>query len=240
MYALEGVLLVGFLKFLKREKKESLEELDLPPAPPPLEDFQTESGNIYGFEENAPFPDLGEKQEAKELPEFDFPEFEEKISAPEPSEENVQFPEFPEIKEEPLPPIGPVRVSSQIPEQMPQQAAQQQAFAPQMEMRQESSAQEIPKPQEAYQKIERRLFRQEREISRMPAEKTIYLKVDKFKAMLSGINTIRSDIRKSEEALIKLENIKDTKDKSFDKVKYALEDLQKKLIFIDKTLFEGD
>ena len=231
---------MGFLKFLKREKKESLEELDLPPEPPPLEDAQTEPGNIYGFEENAPFPDLGEKHEAKELPEFDFPELEERISAPEPSEENAQFPEFPEIKEESLPSIGPVRAPAQIPEPMPQQAARQQEFIPQMEMRQEIAPQEIPKPQEAYPKIERRLFRQEREILRRPAEKAIYLRVDKFKAMLSGINTIRSDIRKSEEALMKLEDIKSAKDKSFDRVKYSLEDMQKKLIFIDKTLFKGD
>ena len=49
----------------------------------------------------------------------------------------------------------------------------------------------------------------------------------------------RNDLRKSEEALMKFENIKNAKDKSFDKVKSSLEDLQKKLIFIDKTLFKG-
>ena len=51
---------------------------------------------------------------------------------------------------------------------------------------------------------------------------------------------IRSDLRKSEEALLKLEQMKGAKDRSYDKFKASLDDLQKKLIFIDKTLFKGD
>ena len=74
----------------------------------------------------------------------------------------------------------------------------------------------------------------------MPAARTIYVKVDKFKAALGCINIVRSDLRKSEEALAKLENIKQSKDKSFDIAKSYLDDLQKKIIFIDKTLFKGE
>ena len=83
----------------------------------------------------------------------------------------------------------------------------------------------------------RRLFAHEK---RREIPKTIYVRVDNFKATLGSINIVRSDLRKSEEALTKLENIKSSKDKSFDKIKSSLDDLQKKLIFIDKTLFKGD
>ena len=51
---------------------------------------------------------------------------------------------------------------------------------------------------------------------------------------------MRSDLKKSEEVLNKLEGIKNSKDKSFDKMRASLDDLQKKLIFIDKTLFKGE
>ena len=48
------------------------------------------------------------------------------------------------------------------------------------------------------------------------------------------------NLKKSEEALMKMESIKNAKDKSFDNVKSSLEDLQRKLIFVDKTLFKGE
>ena len=51
---------------------------------------------------------------------------------------------------------------------------------------------------------------------------------------------VEQELKKSEELIMKLESIKNSKDKSFDKMKSSLEDLQHKLIFIDKTLFEGD
>ena len=68
----------------------------------------------------------------------------------------------------------------------------------------------------------------------------MYVRVDKFKAALQNIGIIRGNLRKSEEAVMKLENIKNAKDRSFDKVKSSLDDLQKKLIFVDKTLFKGE
>lgn len=216
---------MGFLKFLKREKKESLDELDLPPAPPPLE----------GFED-------------MELPEF--PEFpEEKISAPEkleepkfelPEEEMLGKEELPELRfpeaEEESSQVQPV--SASVPSTMPS------ITAPQIS---EPMPMPEPKPEErsftreAYPKITGRLFTHEKRVlHERPTAKTIYVKVDKFKATLGSINMVRGDLRKSEEALVKLENIKNSKDKAFDKMKSSLDDLQKKLIFIDNTLFKGD
>ena len=50
----------------------------------------------------------------------------------------------------------------------------------------------------------------------------------------------RGNLRKSEEALAKMESIKSAKDKSFDKIRASLDDLQKKLVYVDKILFKGD
>ncbi|MDP3766107.1 MAG: hypothetical protein Q8R04_06360 [Nanoarchaeota archaeon] len=221
---------MGFLKFLKREKKEdALEDLDLPPSLPPLE----------GFEENVPelpdFPDLPEEKFSgtEETPEFEFPEKEEKMGIGKEST-MPDFPAFPEPEEKPLSSTSPLR-PTRIPERMP--SISQPMPEP------EQTAQEEAKftPPDAYPRMERRLFAQEKRIlMERPNLKTIYVRVDKFKATLGSINLVRSDLRKSEEALNRLENIKNAKDKSFEKVKSLLDDLQRKFIFVDKTLFKGE
>ena len=215
---------MGFLKFLKREKKEALDELDLPPAPPPLE----------GFEEVPELPELPEFPELPEIsaePKFEFPEPE--STSEEKIPEFLSFPEFEEKLPEPLAPVSaPITPISAppIPETMPQPIEPEQ---PTVETRFATT--------ETYPKIAGRLFAKEKRfLHERPTGKTIYVRVDKFKATLGSINMARSDLRKSEEALARLENIKNTKDRSFDKVKTSLDDLQGKFIFIDKTLFEGD
>ena len=227
VYAI-GCVRVGFLKFLKREKKDTLDELDLPPAPPPLE----------GFEENMPelpdFLDFGdEKGSGMEMPNLDFPEEEKNIQDFSKEETMPEFPSFPEMDENPTP-IQPVSSNLQIPEPLstPQ---------PEFEPEQEEISEEQPMPSDTYPKTAGRLFSQEKRILReRPSAKTIYVSVDNFKATLGSINMVRSDLRKSEEALMKLESIKNAKDKSFDKMKSSLDDLQRKLIFVDKTLFKGE
>ena len=211
---------MGFLKFLKRDKKDSLDELDLPPEPPPLE----------GFEENMPadFPDFNENLSA-DMPKFDF----EKADLG--KEDNMGFPELPEMeeKEAEIPPFNGIS----YPEPMP--------TMPQMPQPMQPLPEPEPKDDEMHSdnfpRMERRLFSQEKRMLReRPSAKTIYVRIDKFKATLGSINMVRSDLRKSEEALMKLENIKNSKDRSFDKVKVSLDDLQKKLIFVDKILFKGE
>lgn len=225
---------MGFLKFLKRGKKESLDELDLPPAPPPLEGFEENLPELPDFEEKISAPEHEMGQEMKfdfpenvpdlgkeDFPDMNFPE--EKIAE---SSETPEFPDFPEFEEKP--PIPLVRAP------MPQapQTAVPAAPKPQQEP-------EEKKPDFApeFPRMGGKLFAHEK---RREIPRTIYVRVDNFKATLGSINLVRSDLRESEEALTKLENIKSSKDKSFDKIKSSLEDLQKKLIFVDKTLFKGD
>lgn len=210
---------MGFLKFLKREKKADLDELDLPPAPPSLGDTE---GNM-------------------ELPEF--PEFpEEKISAPK------ETPSF-ELDKEPLPEIPELESMEIPPIEAPMQSISASPMPAQEPMPVQEPAEEEPQPvqeeptkfaQPEKPRMARRLFSHEKPLRERPTGKTIYVKVDKFKATLGSINIIRSDLKKSEEALVKLESIKNSKDRAFDRVKSSLDDMQKKLIFIDKTLFEGE
>lgn len=236
------VALVGFLKFLKREKKEEqLDELDLPPAPPALEEFEKDIAEFSDFQ------GLGEKISAPkgEAPKFEFPEDEE--LAPKGKEEPMNFPSL-EMEEGPAPPIEPIRAPSVY---EPYPPISQTMLEPVQE------ALKVPEPAEYQPKMQRGLFRHEKMFKEEPREpmyegassdvgqivrtgKSIYIKIDSFKATLGNINMVRSDLRKSEESLMKLENIKNSKDKSFNKVKSSLEDMQKTLIFVDKTLFKGE
>ena len=51
---------------------------------------------------------------------------------------------------------------------------------------------------------------------------------------------IKGDLKKSDEMLLNLIKSREGKDKEFEKWHAVMEDIQKKLIFIEKTLFKGD
>lgn len=226
---------MGFLKFLKKQKSSNLDELDLPPAPPPLEGFEEDLPELHDF------PELGKISAPKEEPRFDFESeqgqqglSEEMPELPEMPDIEGQsnIPYFPEMEEKLIASAQPAKsaipepafpIAQRMPETAPP-AEEKQSFAP-----------------DAYPRMAGRLFAKEkRALHQVPRAKTVYVRVDKFKTALGSINMVRSDLRKSEEALVKLENIKNSKDKSFDRVRGSLDDLQKKLIFIDKTLFKSD
>ena len=229
---------MGFLKFLKKEKKRDFDDLDLPPAPPSLE----------GFEENLPEP--------PEMLDFD-----EKISAPKYKEEDFKFDAL--EKEEPMPELEDMDLDKEIgmdkdldmgnfeKEMAMPEMGEPEAQPPQMQQANIPAAQTISAPpmddhdhdaeqtsQDYYPR--RGLFTHKPHARERPTARTVYVRVEDFKAMLGTINIIRNDLRKSDEALMKLESIKNSKDKSFDRIKLHLDDLQKKLIFVDKTLFEEE
>ena len=228
---------MGFLKFLKREKKQDFDDFDLPPAPPPLE----------GFEESMPEP--------PELPDFG-----EKISAPEYKEEDFKF-NLPE-KEEPMPELEDMDLDKELdmgkdfekelamPEMEPEEPTepvQSQRSIPNIPAAQTISApameehmEEAEEKQAIQDMYSRRLFAHKPHMRQRPTSRSVYVRIEDFKAMLGTISIIRNDLRKSEETLVKLETIKNSKDRSFDRIKSHLDDLQKKLIFVDKTLFEEE
>lgn len=210
-----------------------MDELDLPPAPPPLEDSKMNFDSSGYGEELPEFPELDEKISAPDsMPMFDFPE-EEKM--PDMGKYISGFPGFPGMEQDmpapPNPAIAPVKEPAARPMPSITQQAQETGQISQDEV---ESVESYPKPAGKLFSHEKKSLRQH------PNVKTIYVRVDNFKATLGNINILRGDLRKSEEVLNKLENIKNSKDKSFDKMRASLDDLQKKLIFIDKTLFKGE
>ncbi len=78
----------------------------------------------------------------------------------------------------------------------------------------------------------------EKELKILP-KKAIYVKADKYKLMLGEIRLSKSKLTAAEEGIERLAELKLVKDKEFEKWRESLEDIQRKLIFIDKTLFGG-
>ena len=202
---------MGFLKFLKKEKKEKMldESLDVPPPPPSIKE---ELPEIPKFEEEKPLP--------KEFPPFEFKE-EKPIPAEEklpemPKEPKLEIPGFPPLEEEykfvPKPPM-----KEPVMEPLPKK--------------------ELIKPElrEAED-----IFREEKRPSNreLVSKGPTYVRLDKFKGTLKSLNKIRSDLKKSDKFLHDLIKSKEEKDKDFEKWHTIMEDIQKKLIFIEKTLFK--
>lgn len=223
---------MGFLKFLKRDKKQEpnlgLDSLDVPPMPP-------NASNAKGNE----FPDL---PELPELPELDEP-------LPEQQEKSL-----PKLEVPPMPPVEPQKpieelrdIETQSPIEMPKplfEMEKPEGFMP-------STKEEIPKPSpilkpdidkpyHGFEKgFERAALREEKDVlTHKEAKGPIYIRVDRFREILEGISTIKNDLKKGDAALVRMDEIDVNSDKKFEKWKNAMEDMQKKFIFIDKTIFK--
>ncbi|MCH8956504.1 hypothetical protein IIA28_14475, partial [candidate division KSB1 bacterium] len=101
---------------------------------------------------------------------------------------------------------------------------------------------EIPKQKpemRPYERLERTAIRDERVVLKhKKVEETIYLRVDRFRDILTSTNTIKSNLKIASDSIVKLNEIDVNRDKVFEKWRNVLVDLQKKLIFVDKTLFK--
>ncbi|MFH0868208.1 MAG: hypothetical protein V1831_02760 [Candidatus Woesearchaeota archaeon] len=227
---------MGFLKFLKRDKgkEPDLEEgdLDMPPMPP---DFQDK--NLGDFPELPELPEIDEPfSEGEEyLPELEFPE------KPIP-ESNIQKaiskPEFRRLQEStnaPETPPFPKPMFGTGPRPL---FGMRQPNEPKFEMQEPQPI--IPKPGiNPYERLERAAVREERGVLKhKDAKGPIFIRVDKFREIINGAGAIRNNLKLAGQSVARLEEIDANRDNVFDKWHIVIMDLQKKLIFIDKTLFK--
>ncbi len=74
---------------------------------------------------------------------------------------------------------------------------------------------------------------------RIRPKKSIFVSSNKFRGMLSEIKTSKKKLSDIKTAIGGAGELKSKKDKEFEIWREELEDIQRKLIFIDKTLFGG-
>lgn len=227
---------MGFLKFLKRDKRKdfAMEELDAPPLPPDMKgaDFEgmPDIPDIEGM------PDLDD-QMPKDWPkdEFENPMGKEKFEIPRP------MPDIPMESKLPEPPkFGSLRPIKDIPKESEPFAAPKFEFKPRPQEMPDYEEPIEPRPVRDYaQKAEKEAVREEKDlISHKDAAGKTYIRMDRFRSILMDINEIKGDIKNAASSIEKMQGIDRNKEAEFEKWKANMNDLQKKIIFVDKTLFK--
>lgn len=68
----------------------------------------------------------------------------------------------------------------------------------------------------------------------------LFIKIDEYKDILDIINLVQQKIRHSRELLNKIEELKAQEDSQIQEWKMAIDDVDKKMIFIDQVLLEPE
>ncbi|MFH1408331.1 MAG: hypothetical protein ABIH34_00325 [Nanoarchaeota archaeon] len=68
----------------------------------------------------------------------------------------------------------------------------------------------------------------------------IFVKIDEYKDIVAIIAQIKSKLQEGRELLEKIEDIKNKEEGELDQWRAELDEVQRKMSFIDKTLFEPD
>lgn len=198
-----------FLSFLKKGKSgEGEGELEAPPAPP-LTDFSPE------------LPSLPEKNEEEGLLAF---QSEELPSFPKKGKELPPFPT--ESPEQELPPF---------PELKPKEALKplEEVLLPKWK--------KTPLILEG-EEFEYAAVKEEENIvharEKLTLEKPVFVEGRNFQKILTSVGYLRSMLQEGEEHVTHWSHLEQSKDTHFEHIKTGLEHIQRKLIYIDKTLFE--
>jgi len=233
---------LGFLKFLKKKKGgEGVSGLDLPPAPPAFEDISDDhlDSDIPSFEDDDFFNDSVPKQApiSKQISSSKYA-----LSTKIPSEENKGYDfdtdiDLEAIPELPPPPSFAEKSEDDFPEtpfEKPKSSLPQKNI---IQKKPDSlPVYDISKPTDFSRPSFQISGAQHTPVSR---GKAIYVPMDQFKDVIRGINSIRLSITGIEHTFRKIEEIENTKEKSFNSLSLIMQDLQKRLIYVDKKLVSG-
>ena len=66
----------------------------------------------------------------------------------------------------------------------------------------------------------------------------VYVRIDEYKDVLDVMNMIRNKIEDAKETLAKINELKNEEDAELELWHTGLEEVERKVIFVDKTLFE--
>ncbi|MDP7140797.1 MAG: hypothetical protein QF362_01455 [Candidatus Woesearchaeota archaeon] len=81
-------------------------------------------------------------------------------------------------------------------------------------------------------------LRREEDVAERKVSGPLFVKQDSYRSILEGISIIKDKLKQSEDLVLNLNNIKNSKDKEFERWRTSLEDMQRKLIYVDKILYE--
>ena len=100
---------------------------------------------------------------------------------------------------------------------------------------------EVKRTKPSISKFEKRAISvEEKELGErehLKLQEPIYVDLDLFKAMLDETTMSKKHLKTMEDGLARIDDFRSDKQKEFEKWRKSLEDIQRKLIFADKTLF---
>jgi hypothetical protein len=226
---------------LFNKKKKDL-ELELPPPPPP----DSEMPIIKHKKIKLPkLPKIKDDKKLAELPHID----KNMELPPLPTKESKGLPPLPPMKKlEPIQELPPMKKELEnIPEHdlppIPNFKELERDLPPVHDLNElendlpplrEMGEKEFPTPE--FTKIEEEHHVEVEEKKKVHGP--IFVNVNSYRDALNCVTSIRSKIKESEDHLQKLNDIKNSKDKYFEQFRTKLEDLQRKSLYVDKSLFE--
>ncbi|MEM3127158.1 MAG: hypothetical protein QW331_03775 [Candidatus Woesearchaeota archaeon] len=164
-----------------------------------------------------PPPPIGELPSIEELEEFEKP-IEVKASEKKPKNVEVSLikEELPEIPE--LPELPELPETEELELEVP-------------EFPQESREKEVETYEERTYEIEKR------KLHRVDVSKPLYIGVMDYKAIVDDLAQIRVSLKEADDVLFRLEEFKEEEEKEYKRWQSSLIDIQRKLIYADKSLF---
>lgn len=72
----------------------------------------------------------------------------------------------------------------------------------------------------------------------MDKKMPVFVKIDEYKDVLDVIEIIRAKIDETRETMLKINDLKNQEDSELEQWKHELEEIQNKMNYIDKSLFD--
>ncbi len=240
---------MGLFGFLKKKKKD---EMPLPPGKVPTLPKKAELPEIPSMSELEGTISLPKeaKEEAFELPELpemkmqpELEEVKEAIEEERLEPTKLEFPEklqIPSVEELPeLEEFGELPPLEEVPEQIPE-----------LEEVNEEIPEEEPYHAEIFPIEEKTMPMKTEPMRTMPRLRAvkepvtrkkggpIFIEVNEFTNLIKDIETIKSGLKKADDSLLSLNDLKSKQDSGFEKLRGSMENIERKLIYVDNIIFE--
>ncbi|MBD3249477.1 hypothetical protein GF336_05510 [Candidatus Woesearchaeota archaeon] len=133
-----------------------------------------------------------------------------------PSEKDLEIPPAPPTKEE-LPSFPDIPKDISVP-------SKKEVPVPTVENVEDDAVKEQKKELEEREDLE--------------VKKPIFVGIENYKNMIDEIGLMKNTLKEAEDTIVRVSEFKGDEDKAFDSWQKQIEDIQKKLIYADKTLFK--
>ena len=67
----------------------------------------------------------------------------------------------------------------------------------------------------------------------------MYVKTETVRAVLDSIEQVKAKFKEEDDIIFRIKDVKNAQDQKYEDFRQSLEDMQRKLLFIDRSLFEA-